>query len=412
MTPPTPHSPVSFRPSGNRSSGQLAMRLQESIRRIRFLVRKEFLQLVRNKQNFGVILVAPVIQLLIFGYAVRLDVQDVLTVVVDMDESNLSRSIVDAFSKSGYFKLVANLSSYDEADRWLEHGDASTAILIPPDLERRIKGDRTAQVAIRIDGVDTTTASTVSSYADAILKGFAADQLEARIQRARGLRYEQNQPDLVAQDIAADTRAWFNSNLDSKDFFVPGIFALLLTFFTITVTSMSVVREKERGTIEQLMVTPLSAIELVLGKTIPCFAVALCDLFLVTGLGLVWFEPVLRGSLSLFLAIGVLYLLTCLALGMMISTFCSTQQQAMLTSFMVMQPAVLLSGFVFPIHNMPLVIQYVTLINPLRYFIVVVREIFLKGLGWHYLWPQVVPIALMCVIFIAAASLLFHKQVD
>ncbi|MEW6347857.1 MAG: ABC transporter permease [Thermodesulfobacteriota bacterium] len=382
------------------------------MRRIRYMVRKEFLQLVRNRQNFRLLLMAPLFQLLIFGYAVRLDVQDVLTVVVDMDRTGLSRDIVDSFSRSGYFRIVGNLSSYDEADRYLERGWATIAILIPPDLERRIKGERTAEVGIRIDGVDTTTASTVSGYADAILKGFSAERLEARIARARGIRYQRNQPDVVTQQLSVATRSWFNPNLESKDYFVPGIFALILTFFTITVTSMAVVREKERGTIEQLMVTPLSPLELVLGKTLPCFMVALANLVTITFLGLFWFEPVVRGSIPFFLGVGVIYVLTCLAIGMTISTFCSTQQQAMLSSFMVLQPAVLLSGFVFPIHNMPPIIQYVTFINPLRYFIVVVREIFLKGLGWDVLWPQVVPIMVMSVVFILVATMLFRKQVD
>ncbi len=163
---------------------------------------------------------------------------------------------------------------------------------------------------------------------------------------------------------------------------------------------------------KQLMVTPLSPLELVLGKTIPCFMVAVANLLTITVLGLYWFEPVVRGSILFFLGVGVIYLLACLAIGMTISTFCSTQQQAMLSSFMVLQPAVLLSGFVFPIHNMPLIIQYVTLINPLRYFIIVVREIFLKGLGWDLLWPQVVPIMVMSVVFILVATMLFRKQVD
>ena len=384
----------------------------EKMNRIRRLMRKEFLQIVRNRQNFTILIIAPLFQLLIFGYAVRLDVKNVATVVADLDRSTLSRGLVDAFSESGYFEIRAHLGSYAQVDRYLETGNAKVAILIPPDLERRIKGYRTAEVGILIDGVDTTTASTVSGYAEAITRQFSADFLQTRIEWARAVRHSMGRQDLILPEVSGRPRAWFNPNLDSKNFFVPGVLALILTFFSIVLTSMALVREKERGTIEQLMVTPLTRLELILGKIAPCFFISCINLVIMTILAIFWFEPFLRGSLSFFFFCAIIFLITCLALGMTLSAFCRTQQQAMLSSFMVLQPAVLLSGFVFPIENMPLIIQYVTYINPLRYFIVIVREVFLKGVGPEILWPQLVPIALMGVFFIALASFLFKKKID
>ncbi len=384
----------------------------EKKNRILRLMKKEFLQIVRNRQNFRVLLFAPLFQLLVFGYAVRLDVQDVSTVVADLDRSTLSRELVDAFSRSGYFEIRAHLNSYNEADYYLEKGLTKVALLIPPDFERRIKGFRTVEVGILVDGVDTTTASTVSGYAESITQQFSADFLETRIQWARAVRQSMGAQDLILPEVSGRPRAWFNPNLDSKNFFVPGTLALILTFFSIVLTAMALVREKERGTIEQLMVTPLTRLELILGKITPCFIISCLNLVIMTFLAIYWFQPFMRGSLVFFFVSAILFTITCLALGMTLSAFCKTQQQAMLSSFMVLQPAVLLSGFVFPIENMPPIIQYVTLINPLRYFIVIVREVFLKGVGPQILWPQLVPIVLMALFYIALASFLFKKKID
>ncbi len=384
----------------------------ESLARIRHIVRKEFIQIVRSRQNFPILIIAPIFQLLLFGFAVRTDVREVPTVVADMDRSALSRQLVDGFSRSGYFVIRAHLSSYHDADAYLEEGLASVALLIPPDLERTVKGFRTAKVGVLIDGIDTTLANTVSAYSNAIIGMQSQDLLETRVGWARGLRYANTQPDIVIPGIDHQSRAWFNPNLDSKYFFVPGVLALILTFLGITVPAMSIVREKELGTIEQIMVTPTSSTELVLGKTIPAFVIAIATLMEMTVLAFLVFDPIFRGTMLFFFFTSTLYMFTCIALGVTISAFCVTQQQAILTSFMVLQPAVLLSGFAFPIENMPEVIQYITYANPLRYFVVIVREVFLKGAGWALLWPQVIPICAMGIFFIALASALFKKKID
>jgi ABC-2 type transport system permease protein len=386
--------------------------IAESLKRIRHIVRKEFIQIRRNRQNFALLLIAPILQLLIFGYASRLDVRDVPIVVADMDRSVLSRQIIEAFSRSGYFTIKQMLNSYDEADRWLETGQAAMAVLIPPDLERRIKARRTALVGILIDGVDTTTAGTVSGYAQSILQRFSVEIMDQRMNQMQGQLFETATPHLIVPTAAEASRAWFNPNLNSKDFFVPGVVVIIMLALTTILTSSVIVREKEIGTIEQLMVAPITRLELIVGKIIPCFIIEIITMSVVVPLAFLLFDIPFRGSMSFFLATSVLFLLTIAGIGITISTFCRTQQQAILSSFMFLQPAVLLSGYAFPIENMPTVIQYVTYLNPLRYFITIVRGVFLKGIGWDILWPQVIPMFAMAIFYLGLAALLFKKRAD
>ncbi len=384
----------------------------ESIRRIRFLIRKEFIQIVRNRQNLGLLLIAPLIQLFVFGFASRLDVKDVALVITDLDRSATSRRVIDAFSRSGYFKIVAILNSYDDVDHYLERNKASMAVLIPPDLERLVKGHQTAQVAVLVDGVDTTTAGTVSGYAQGILMRVSEEIMAERINSMQGILYNSATPKLIIPVILDASRSWFNPNLNSKDFFVPGVVVLILLALSTILTSSVIVREKEIGTIEQLMVTPITRLELILGKTIPCFLIELITLSVVTPMAFVIFDIPFRGSILFFLFTFMVFLMTASGVGMTISAFCKTQQQAVLTSFMFLQPAVLLSGYAFPIENMPLVIQYVTYLNPLMYFITIIRGVFLKGIGWEILWPQVLIMGLMGIAYIGIAAVLLKKRVD
>jgi ABC-2 type transport system permease protein len=384
----------------------------KSLRRIVSLIKKEFIQIRRNRQNFAILLVAPLIQLLIFGHASRLDVQDVTMVIADMDRSATSRDIIQAFSQSGYFKIVKIIPSYDDADKYLDSEQASMAILIPPDLERLVKSGNTARVGVLIDGVNTTTAGTVSGYAQSIIEQVSKDLLNKRINRMQGLLYETETPRLIVPLINDSTRAWFNPNLNSKDFFVPGVLVLILLALTTILTSAVIVREKEVGTIEQLMVTPITRLELILGKIIPCFLIEIVTLVTIMPLAFAIYDIPFRGSFVFFLGTCLIFLVAISGVGMTISAFCKTQQQAVLSSFMFMQPAVLLSGYAFPIENMPKVVQYVTYLNPLRYFITIVRGVFLKGVGWDILWPQVVPLAFMAVFYVGWASALFKKRTD
>jgi len=399
-------------PTRNQSPPLLSKRLRESISRVRHIIRKEFLHIVRNRQNFRLLLIAPIMQLIIFGYACRLDVQNVATVVVDLDRSVMSRDIIESFSRSSYFTIVAQLRSYDEVDDYLERGAAAMAILIPPDLERLVEANRTAQVGILIDGVDTVMAGTVSGYAQTILQRFSTDLITLRKEKMQGLLFDSPTPRLIVPTVTASTRAWFNENLYSKSFFVPGVVVLIMLSMSVIITSAVVVREKELGTIEQLMVAPISRLELILGKTVPCFIIEVIQLLVIVPLAFLIFDVPFRGTLAFFLFTALIFLITTSGIGVTISAFCRTQQPAVLSSFMFLQPAVLLSGYAFPIENMPLVIQYITYLNPLTYFITIVRGVFLKGTGWEVLWPQVIPMILMAIFFIGLAAMLFKKRVD
>ncbi|MGD9818341.1 MAG: ABC transporter permease [Desulfomonilaceae bacterium] len=403
-------SSPSTKPAGHSraSGGGFSAKKQ----RIKRLVVKEFIQIVRNRQNFALLLLAPLLQLIIFGSASRLDVKDVKTVVVDLDRSASSRLVIESFKKSGYFTVIGNLSKYEDVDPYLMESKAVMAILIPPDFERRVRAGRTAQIGILIDGVDTITAGTVSGYSQSIINGFSNEILLSRIDKMQGMLFDSISPRLITPQLQDASRAWFNPNLNSKEFFVPGVVVLIILAMSIVLTSAVIVREKEIGTIEQLMVAPISRIELILGKTIPCFLIQIVTLLLITPMALWMYDVPFRGSLAFFFASSILFLITASGIGMTISAFCSTQQQAILTSFMFLQPSVLLSGYAFPIENMPQIIQYVTYLNPLRYFITIVRGVFLKGVGPEVLWPQLIPIFVMAFIYIGLAARLFKRRVD
>ncbi|AFM27832.1 ABC transporter permease [Desulfomonile tiedjei] len=386
--------------------------VKASLQRISHLIRKEFIHIIRSKQNFRMLLIAPLVQLVVFGYASRLDVKDVDTVIADLDHSTMSRQITDAFSRSGYFRIVAHVNSYDAVDDYMLRGKAAVAILIPPDLERQIQGFRTVLVGVLIDGVDTTTAGTVSGYAQSILQQFSTDLIVARMNQMQGLLYTTANPRIISPGVTDAGRAWFNPNLNSKNFFVPGVVVLIILAMSIVLTSAIIVREKEIGTIEQLMVTPISRFELILGKTIPSFILEFTTLTVITPLAFLMFDIPFKGSVWFFYVTSIIFLITTSGIGITISAFCKTQQQAVLTSFMFLQPSVLLSGYAFPIENMPVIIQYVTYLNPLRYFITIMRGVFLKGTGWEILWPQVIPMIVMAIFYVALASFLFKKRVD
>ena len=396
----------------NRNMPELHEGFRQKKQRIIRLIVKEFIQIARNRQNFALLLIAPLLQLIIFGSASRLDVKDVKTVVVDLDRSASSRQVVESFQKSGYFRIVANLEKYDEVDPYLMKTQAVMALLIPADFEKRVRAGRTAEIGVLIDGVDTITAGTVSGYAQSIISRFSSDILLSRINSMQGLLFDSTSPRLITPTFQDSSRAWFNPNLNSKEFFVPGVVVLIILAMSTVLTSSVIVREKEIGTIEQLMVAPISRLELILGKTIPCFLIETITLLVITPMALWIYDIPFRGSLIFFFGSSMLFLITSSAIGMTISAFCSTQQQAILTSFMFLQPSVLLSGYAFPIENMPWIIQYVTYLNPLRYFITIVRGIFLKGTGLDVLWPQLIPIVIMAFIYTALAAALFKRRVD
>lgn len=370
--------------------------------RLLHLVRKEFIQLSRDPRMRAVLLVIPVVQMLLFGYAVTTDVRNIRTAVVDDDRTPASREFLSRFEGSGIFRVVRYPRGGKEAAELLDRGEVAALLRIESGFAGDLGQGKTAAVQLLVDGTDSNTAAVVLSYASKIAAAHGARILEDRLRRSGA-------PALAPSAVRLERRAWFNPNLESRNFYVPGVIALLLMVVSVLLSSMAVVREKEIGTIEQIMVTPLGRAEFILGKTIPFALIGLLDAVLVGVVAVFWFGiPIAGNPWVLFLAT-LFYLLSMLGVGLLISTVSGTQQQAMLTAFFFMQPAVLLSGFIYPIANMPAAVRWVTLANPLRYFLVVVRGVFLKGVGLGVLWPQVAALAALGAVFLALASLRFRK---
>ena len=373
------------------------------IRRILTLMWKEFIELRQNPRLFGLIIVAPIVQLTMLGYAATTDVKDVPIVVVDGDRSPISRQLIERFSASPRFRIVAEEYHPRDIDRHLEKGDAWLAIVIPAGLQAAIEREEAfdqRQIQILADGTDANSSGVALTYASGLIGEFAAALQADRMARTA-----------APGGIEGRVRVWFNPELVSKDFMVPGVLALLLLVITANLSSMAIVRERELGTLEQLNVTPIGRWELILGKLLPYALVGFVDVLLVVSVAVFWFEVPLKGSLVTLLAGSAAYLLCTLGLGLFVSTISATQQQAMMTAtFFFLVPMVYLSGFIFPIENMPRVIQWVTTIIPLRYFLVIVRGVFLKGVGLDVLWPQFAALAAWGVTVLGLAAMRSRKR--
>jgi ABC-2 type transport system permease protein len=356
------------------------------MRRARYLVWKELIELRRDPRLFGIVIMAPIIQLFMLGYAATTDVQNVPIVVADADRSSASRDLIARFNASPYFDIVDVVTSAHEIDSYLEDGRAWMALAIPAGYGGTLAAGRPQTVQVIADGSDANSTNVALGYAANLVGSYAAD-LAGRAGRA-GRAGEAGGAG-GAGEIVAQVRVWFNPRLESRDFMIPGVLALLLLAVTTNLSAMAIVREKELGTLEQLNVTPLRRWELIVGKLLPYALIGMIDICLVLGIALLWFEVPLRGSVLLLFALSAVFLLSTLGLGLFVSTISSTQQQAMMNAtFFFLTPMIFLSGFIFPIENMPAVIQPVTYLIPLRYFLEILRSIFLKGVGLETLWPQ------------------------
>ncbi len=365
--------------------------------RIIRMVIKEFIQVFRDPRMKAVIFVVPVIQLLVFGYAVSTDVRHVPTAVYDAGNSAIGRDLAARFGSSDYFDITDYPRSHAEAARLIDSGDVRVALIMDGGFEEDLRAGRTALLQIIIDGTDSNTAGIVLGYGAGVTADFSKEIMAERLGRSRGMTVGQ-------EAVELRTRAWFNENLESRNYYIPGVIAMMVMLITLMLTSMAVVREKEIGTMEQIMVTPITPLEFILGKTIPFGIIGFADVIIITVVGVFWFEVPIRGSLLLLFFATALYLMTALGVGLFISTVSRTQQQAMMSTFFFFFPAVLLSGFMFPIANMPEPVQWLTYINPLRYFLVIVRGIFLKGIGADILWPQMAVLAVMGTTVLWVAS--------
>jgi ABC-2 type transport system permease protein len=372
--------------------------------RIREIFRKEFFQTLRDPRARALLFGPPLLQLILFGYAVNLDVENARTAWMDMDHTPESRDLLADFQGSRYFQITAAPRDDGEIQRLLDQGKVQAVVRVLPGFSRDIKRGAAAPVQILVDGTNSNTAAIVSSYATQIVADYAGRLSAGTVRPMR--------PAGVMPALTAQYRVWFNPDLRSRVYFVPGVIVNIIALVTVMLTAMSIVREKEIGTMEQLMVTPVRPLELIMGKLLPFAVVGILQVILVIGAALLIFQIPVRGNILLLFGCTVLFLLSTLGVGLFISTISQTQQQAMMSSFFFFMPAMLLSGFAFPIRNMPVSVQYLTYLNPLRYFMQIVRDLFLKGVGAESFWREIVALALFGAAILGLSAFRFQKKLD
>ncbi|HXY19884.1 MAG TPA: ABC transporter permease [Gemmatimonadales bacterium] len=368
--------------------------------RLARLARKELTQTLRDPRALRVIFMAPIIQLVIFGYAVTTDVKNAALVLYDRDNTAVSRQLVQELTASGYFRLAGTASRASDLAEALDHGRAILALEIPRGLQTDLASGRPATVQLLIDGTTSNTATVAQAYASQIILRFGQQHSAAPAAIAtKG----------AAPGVDLRVRAWYNPNLESRVYNVPGVVGNLMMLMSLLLTTLAVVRERELGTLEQLMVSPLTPAEMIVGKTLPVVGIAMIDLCLITSVATLWFHIPLRGSLALLFLVSFAYVVCGLGIGLLISTVSNTTQEAFMTMFMFFLPAMIVSGFFFPIENMPRAFQYLSLLNPVAYYVRAVRAIFLKGAGLAALWPEVAVLAVMGATILWFASTRFRK---
>ena len=374
--------------------------------RLKQMLIKEFIQVFRDKRTRFVLFGPPIIQMLIFGYAATFEIRHVPTVVLDQDHSQASRELVSRFSSTPYFDIVRQLTDQRQIPAVIDQGQATVALQINPGFAENLRKGQTAPVQVIVDGTNSNTALIAVGYLGQIAGTFAQDYQRDRIYRIA--------PHLVERmpEVQLEQRPWYNPDLRSQWFFVPGVIGSLTLVLVTTLTAFAVVREREIGTLEQIMVTPIRPFEFILGKTIPFFLIGLLDVTLIGVVGTFWFQVPFRGQIWVLFAGAILFILCMLGVGLLISTVSSTQQQAMVTAFFFIMPAITFSGFGFPISTMPQWLQYCTYLSPLRYFLVVLRGSYVKGVGMDILWPQMVAMAALGMTLLTISVLRFHKALD
>jgi ABC-2 type transport system permease protein len=367
------------------------------------IIIKEFIQFRRDKRMMMLSFAAPVLQLIILGYAATTDVKDIPMVVYNQDKSATSREYINQFANSGYFVIEHEVGALADIDPLIESGKVWMALVIPPDFSNNLLARNPATVQIIADGSDANSAGISLSYASQITAKYSQTIVAETFERTP----QAFRPAMVK----AETRVWDNPELKSRNFMVPGVLAMVLMIITMTLTSLGVVKEKEIGTLEQLLVTPIKPYQLIIGKLLPFAVIGVVDIVLVLAVTRWWFAVPLRGSIPLLFGLSGLFLLTTLGLGLFISTISKTQQQAMMTAqFFFFMPFIYLSGFTFPIENMPQAIQYLTFAIPLRYYIVIIRGLFLKGVGVAELWPQALALWVFGTVILTLAVWKFKSK--
>ncbi len=374
--------------------------------RLRQMLIKEFLQVFRDKRTRFVLFGPPIIQIVIFGYAATFEIRHLPVAIVDYDNSQVSRDLIARLQASRYFRVTERLPDRSGIRHLIDHGDVTMAIQINSGFARLLRKGETAQVQVIVDSTNSNTALIGLSYLNQVAAAFARDYQFEAFRRVSPLAvYE-------VPSVTLEQRPWYNIDLDSQWFFVPGVIGNVLLIIVMNLTAFAVVREREIGTLEQIMVTPIRRSEFILGKTIPFFLIGLLDATLISAAGTLWFQVPLRGSLAV-LALGtILFLFCALGVGLLISTVSSNQQQAMVTAFFFIVPAITFSGFGSPISSMPEFMQYLTYLDPLRYFQIVLRSVYLKGVGLDVLWPQMLAMTLFGIAMLTISIFRFHKSLE
>ena len=376
-----------------------------NLTRLLALMRKETLQIVRDRRTLALVFIMPIMQLLLLGYAATSDVRNIPLAVLDQDKSPASRTLLDSFRTADYFREAFDVNSENELRSLIDSGRARTGLIIPPDYSSRLAAGQPAQVAFIIDGSDPTIAGTALAAATLIGQARATALTVERL-AARGMAVA------AAPAIEVRARVWYNPDLISAYYMIPALVGLILQFLTVILTATAIVRERERGTIEQLIVTPLTAAELIVGKLAPYVVIAFIDTLLILAGGVLLFGVPINGSLPLLLLLSGLFLISNLGVGLLISTATSTQQEAIIIAIFYNLPSMFLSGFIYPVAAMPRVLQFISYAIPLRYFLIVVRGIVLKAVGVPELWPEVIALTIFAVAVITAASARFQKRLD
>lgn len=372
--------------------------------RLLSIIRKEFVQIFRDTRTLAMILVIPIIQLFLLGYSATNDVRNIPLAVLDQSRSPESRALLDSYRAADYFRIAYSVTSEAEIESLISKGDARAAIIIPPDYAQRLAEGK-AQVAFILDGSDPTSASTALSAAQLISQAHAIDLLSQTFARS-------GQTMRVQPPVSVHTTVWYNPDMVSAHFMIPGVIGMILYAIAAILTATSVVRERERGTIEQLIVTPIRPWELLVGKLMPYVILGFFDTVEVLAVGHWWFGLPIRGDLGLILGLSTVFLATGLGIGLLASTIANTQQEAMLTVWLTLLPSIFLSGFFFPLEAMPAFLRAISYFMPLRYYLVIIRSLLLKGVGIEMISADVLAMTLFAVGIMTAAALRFRKRLD
>ncbi len=389
--------PSRIAPERARPRGPETTHDQTAMQRILYLIQKEFRQIFRDRAMLFIIFLAPLVQMLIIGSAITVDVKNVKIILYDADRSTVSRELCRRFANNPFFELVGYVDDPAGIRHALDNWQAQMGIAIPPHFARDLERGLRPAVQIMADGLDGNSAGIALGYAQGILSSFTPEPRLTAVARA---------------PVLAETRMWYNLNLESKHYMIPGLIGLLVTVVTMFLTSMGLVREKEIGTLEQLMVTPIRPAELIIGKVMPFVIIGFVEINVMLGTAFLYFKLQLAGSYPLLLGVSLIYFMTSLGLGMFISTLAETQQQAMFISWFFMIFLLLMSGFLTPIANMPPAWQQATYLNPMRYYVNLLREIFLKATPLEFLWNEIIPLSIIGALILTASALKFKKRVQ